>query len=208
MPLEFSSSRVRSDQEARVLVPRAYSVPLRGAGGRSSCLFLRQEMATSELRSRKQDGKAAESAAASAASAGVKGDEKATAPAGSIDSKSKPRKILVLACLVCGPAVALFLSMDISFQQRRSIFINFVMSVLAFCATRYLIPVAIPYVLKRNMFGMDINKRGSPGGEIKMSVLVYRQALSHKHPAPPPGLLLLWASQRRRERTCSLHSER
>lgn len=137
-------------------------------------------MAPPELRSRKQqqDGKAAAPAAASTATdsvatAAVKGAEKATAPApapaGNVGSKGKFLKVMVLASLVCGPAVALFLVMDISFQQRRSIVINFIMSVLAFGATRYLIPVAIPYVLKRNMFGMDINKRGSPGGEIKMS---------------------------------------
>ena len=41
-----------------------------------------------------------------------------------------------------------------------------VMSVLGYLATVYMIPVIQTYMLKKKIFGMDINKRGMVGGDV------------------------------------------
>lgn len=80
----------------------------------------------------------------------------------------KPFRIGVFALFVCIVPAALFYYLEINAVYRKAILINLVMSILGFLLTVKLIPVVVPYVLKRNMFGFDINKRGSPAGEIKV----------------------------------------
>lgn len=46
--------------------------------------------------------------------------------------------------------------------------INAVLSFGGFMVTLVMIPVASRYVLRRNLFGFDINKRGTPQGLIKV----------------------------------------
>lgn len=41
-------------------------------------------------------------------------------------------------------------------------------SLLALLATVRFIPVVKAYTLRRGMFGLDINKKGTPGGEVKV----------------------------------------
>ncbi|KAM7524475.1 hypothetical protein LguiA_014377 [Lonicera macranthoides] len=51
---------------------------------------------------------------------------------------------------------------------KRSILINALLSAVGFILTLAMIPVASRYVLRRNMFGYDINKKGTPQGSIKV----------------------------------------
>ncbi|XP_031102122.1 UDP-N-acetylglucosamine--dolichyl-phosphate N-acetylglucosaminephosphotransferase-like isoform X1 [Ipomoea triloba] len=53
-------------------------------------------------------------------------------------------------------------------ELRRSIIINAIISLLGYFVTLAMIPVASKYVLRRNLFGYDINKRGTPQGTIKV----------------------------------------
>lgn len=62
----------------------------------------------------------------------------------------------------------LFFHYDIDFDLRRSIGINAAMSFAGFVMAVQLIPVAAKYLLRRNMFGYDINKKGTPQGAIKV----------------------------------------
>ncbi|OIV90427.1 hypothetical protein TanjilG_25031 [Lupinus angustifolius] len=62
----------------------------------------------------------------------------------------------------------LFYHYPIEQDIRRSILINAAMSLAGFFVTVKLIPVASRYVLKRNLFGYDINKKGTPMGDIKV----------------------------------------
>ena len=51
---------------------------------------------------------------------------------------------------------------------KRSILINAALSVAGFFLTQRMIPVASRYVLKRGLFGFDINKKGTPQGTVKV----------------------------------------
>lgn len=62
----------------------------------------------------------------------------------------------------------LFFHYQIDSDLRRSILINAAMSFAGFVAAVRLIPVASRYVLRRNMFGFDINKKGTPQGAVKV----------------------------------------
>ncbi|XP_058723990.1 uncharacterized protein LOC131595613 [Vicia villosa] len=62
----------------------------------------------------------------------------------------------------------IFFHFTIDSHLRRSIIINAGLSLAAFFATVRMIPVASRYVLKRNLFGFDINKKGTPQGNIKV----------------------------------------
>lgn len=62
----------------------------------------------------------------------------------------------------------IFFHFTIDSHLRRSIIINAGLSLAAFFATVRMIPVASRYVLKRNLFGYDINKKGTPQGNIKV----------------------------------------
>lgn len=45
---------------------------------------------------------------------------------------------------------------------------NLMLGILTFYSTWCLVPIIQKYTLKAGLFGMDINKRGTPGGEIKI----------------------------------------
>lgn len=57
---------------------------------------------------------------------------------------------------------------DIEPALRRSIAINAAMSFGGFLVALRSIPVAARYLLKRNLFGYDINKKGTPQGTVKV----------------------------------------
>lgn len=63
-------------------------------------------------------------------------------------------------------------STNIDAQLKRSIFINGGLSIFGFFVTLRMIPVASKYLLRRNMFGYDINKKGTPQGSVKVLVLL------------------------------------
>lgn len=84
-------------------------------------------------------------------------------------SPSKWTKILCLSSLLLLPyAYLLFFHFQIEAQLKRSIVINAALSAAGFFVTVKLIPVASRYVLRRNLFGYDINKKGTPQGLIKI----------------------------------------
>lgn len=80
----------------------------------------------------------------------------------------KAQKVAILFLVSIFPAVYLFTALDIDPADRRFILGNLAFSVVGFLLTVRLIPIALPYMLRKGMFGMDINKRGSPGGEIRV----------------------------------------
>lgn len=80
----------------------------------------------------------------------------------------KRRLFPVFALLVCAPAITLLVALEFDRGAQLSILINLFMSGAGFLLTVWLIPKVMPYMLRRNMFGYDINKRGSPGGEVKV----------------------------------------
>ncbi|THG19780.1 hypothetical protein TEA_008334 [Camellia sinensis var. sinensis] len=73
-------------------------------------------------------------------------------------------------------------------ELKRSILINALLSSAGFFLTLIMIPVASKYVLRRNLFGFDINKKGTPQGSVK----VYSVQLSNL-------VELAWESIRREE---------
>uniref|UniRef100_A0A7C9ENB2 UDP-N-acetylglucosamine--dolichyl-phosphate N-acetylglucosaminephosphotransferase n=1 Tax=Opuntia streptacantha TaxID=393608 RepID=A0A7C9ENB2_OPUST len=82
---------------------------------------------------------------------------------------SKWTKILCLSSLLLLPyAYLLFFHFQIDAQLKRSILINAALSAAGFFVTVKLIPVASRYVLRRNLFGYDINKKGTPQGLIRI----------------------------------------
>eukprot|EP00257_Ricinus_communis_P021864 XP_015581436.1 UDP-N-acetylglucosamine--dolichyl-phosphate N-acetylglucosaminephosphotransferase [Ricinus communis] len=62
----------------------------------------------------------------------------------------------------------LFYHYKIHHDHKRSILINACLSLAGFFLTVKMIPVASRYVLKRNLFGFDINKKGTPQGTVKV----------------------------------------
>ncbi|KAJ4706353.1 UDP-N-acetylglucosamine--dolichyl-phosphate N-acetylglucosaminephosphotransferase [Melia azedarach] len=62
----------------------------------------------------------------------------------------------------------LFYHYKIESELKRSILINAGLSLVGFFITQKMIPVASRYVLRRNLFGYDINKKGTPQGTIKV----------------------------------------
>ncbi|KAB2608312.1 UDP-N-acetylglucosamine--dolichyl-phosphate N-acetylglucosaminephosphotransferase-like [Pyrus ussuriensis x Pyrus communis] len=62
----------------------------------------------------------------------------------------------------------LFYHYKIEPELRKSILINAGLSLAGFFVTVKMIPVASRYVLRRNLFGYDINKKGTPQGTVKV----------------------------------------
>ncbi|XP_009597845.1 uncharacterized protein LOC107801615 [Nicotiana tabacum] len=62
----------------------------------------------------------------------------------------------------------IFYHYKIESELRRSILINAVISLIGFFGTVTMIPVASKYMLRRGLFGLDINKKGTPQGSIKV----------------------------------------
>ncbi|KAF8403726.1 hypothetical protein HHK36_011830 [Tetracentron sinense] len=62
----------------------------------------------------------------------------------------------------------IFYHYQIDEELKRSILINAVLSFAGFFITLFLIPVATKYLLRRDLYGKDINKKGTPQGSIKV----------------------------------------
>ncbi|KAL1569401.1 UDP-N-acetylglucosamine--dolichyl-phosphateUDP-N-acetylglucosamine--dolichyl-phosphateN-acetylglucosaminephosphotransferase [Salvia divinorum] len=62
----------------------------------------------------------------------------------------------------------IFTHYRIDYEIKRSILISAFVSAIGFLITVKMIPVASKYVLRRNLFGYDINKKGTPDGSIKV----------------------------------------
>ncbi|XP_047958907.1 UDP-N-acetylglucosamine--dolichyl-phosphate N-acetylglucosaminephosphotransferase-like isoform X2 [Salvia hispanica] len=62
----------------------------------------------------------------------------------------------------------IFTHYRIDYAIKRSILISAFVSAIGFLITVKMIPVASKYVLRRNLFGYDINKKGTPDGSIKV----------------------------------------
>lgn len=85
--------------------------------------------------------------------------------------KSKSSFIVKLSLLLLGPYLYLiFHHYKIDQDLKRSIIINAGLSLAGFFVTVKLIPVASRYVIRRNLFGYDINKKGTPGGTLRVWV--------------------------------------
>lgn len=105
---------------------------------------------------------------AKTASSSGRGDaSQISPPAGpSLTIKHGPVIAFGLVCLL--PYLCLLLFLDLDKGLRRAILINAAMSIVGLLSTVLLIPVASKYVLKRNMFGYDLNKKGSPSGLLQV----------------------------------------
>ncbi|KAK4432086.1 UDP-N-acetylglucosamine--dolichyl-phosphate N-acetylglucosaminephosphotransferase [Sesamum alatum] len=62
----------------------------------------------------------------------------------------------------------IFFHYRIDYELKKSILISALVSIIGFLITVRMIPVASKYVLRRNLFGYDINKKGTPDGSIKV----------------------------------------
>ncbi|CAN0927276.1 Glyoxylate/succinic semialdehyde reductase 1 [Linum grandiflorum] len=77
--------------------------------------------------------------------------------------------ILKLSLLLLAPyCYVFFYHYKIHQELRNPILINAALSVAGFFLTVRLIPVASRYVSRKNMFGYDINKKGTPQGTVKV----------------------------------------
>ncbi|CAD5321054.1 unnamed protein product [Arabidopsis thaliana] len=77
--------------------------------------------------------------------------------------------IFVISTLLCSLYLYLLcFHYKVDNELKRSILINAGLSLVGFFVTLKMIPVTARYVLRRNMFGFDINKRGTPQGDIKV----------------------------------------
>ncbi|KAM6592537.1 hypothetical protein CsatA_000240 [Cannabis sativa] len=84
-------------------------------------------------------------------------------------SPPKSAVILVLSLFFFLPYFYLiFHHYKIEQELKNSILINAALSLIGYFITVKLIPVASRYVLRANLFGRDINKRGTPQGEVKV----------------------------------------
>jgi len=83
--------------------------------------------------------------------------------------KSKSVFIVKLSLLLLGPYLYLiFHHYKIDQDLKRPILINAGLSLAGFFVTLKMIPVASRYVIRRNLFGYDINKKGTPGGTLRV----------------------------------------
>ncbi|XAR48442.1 UDP-N-acetylglucosamine--dolichyl-phosphate N-acetylglucosaminephosphotransferase [Bertholletia excelsa] len=82
---------------------------------------------------------------------------------------SRAGQILKVSLVFFVPYFYLILSyFNIEPDLKRSILINALLSSAGFFVTLTLIPVASRYVSRRNLFGYDINKKGTPQGSVKV----------------------------------------
>ncbi|KAH7575482.1 hypothetical protein JRO89_XS02G0120400 [Xanthoceras sorbifolium] len=78
----------------------------------------------------------------------------------------------------------IFYRYKIESELKKSILINAGLSLAGFFVTQKMIPVASRYVLRRNLFGFDINKKGTPQGTVKVywpSDFVHEPELGQSH---------------------------
>ena len=82
---------------------------------------------------------------------------------------SKVGQILRVSLIFFVPYLYLIFShYKIDSDLKRSILINAILSSAGFVVTLTMIPVASRYVLRRNLFGYDINKKGTHQGSVKV----------------------------------------
>ncbi|KAL5699027.1 UDP-N-acetylglucosamine--dolichyl-phosphatN-acetylglucosaminephosphotransferase [Ranunculus cassubicifolius] len=86
----------------------------------------------------------------------------------SITPSKLPQILSISSIFFAGTSYLLFFHYEIEPELRRSIVINTLLSFFGFFITLLLIPVATKYLLRRNLFGYDINKKGTPQGSIKV----------------------------------------
>ncbi|KAK4755392.1 hypothetical protein SAY87_009149 [Trapa incisa] len=82
-----------------------------------------------------------------------------------------PKSGFILKLSICFLAPYLYLInyyYNIDKDLKRSILINASLSLVGYFVTIRMIPVASRYVLRRNLFGYDINKKGTPQGSVKV----------------------------------------
>eukprot|EP01084_Bolivina_argentea_P096449 173407_1 len=79
-------------------------------------------------------------------------------------SSNMLHRILLMAPLL-GLAIALKLSKEPIWDK---FVLVSIISIATFAVTTWLIPIIANYTVKNGMFGMDINKKGTPGGEVKI----------------------------------------
>lgn len=77
------------------------------------------------------------------------------------------RGVQILGALGTIPCLVTFFRITDQ-QVRDSLIIAFIISLPAYIATKWLIPLLSRLLLKRSIYGYDINKKGTPGGEIKI----------------------------------------
>ncbi|KAF5190319.1 Udp-n-acetylglucosamine--dolichyl-phosphate n-acetylglucosaminephosphotransferase [Thalictrum thalictroides] len=85
-----------------------------------------------------------------------------------IEPSKLPQILSVSAIFFSGFFYLLFYHYQIEPELKISIVINFFLSFFGFFLTILLIPIATKYLLRRNLFGYDINKKGTPEGAIKV----------------------------------------
>ncbi|KAJ9556335.1 hypothetical protein OSB04_010949 [Centaurea solstitialis] len=104
-----------------------------------------------------------------AAESHLKSPESAVASTEPKITPAKPTKILFFSLIFFLPYFYLiFYHYRIETELKRSILINASLSFAGFFVTLMMIPVASRYVIRRNLFGYDINKKGTPQGLIKV----------------------------------------
>lgn len=88
------------------------------------------------------------------------------------DPPIRPPKLLTVSKIFILFSVPYFFLIfsyyKIEHELKTSILINALASFVGFCITVKMIPVASKYVSRRNLFGYDINKKGTPEGSIKV----------------------------------------
>lgn len=80
--------------------------------------------------------------------------------------KTKTTLLFGLICL--GPYLYFLSTSELKEGVRTAISINVVMSGVGFFLTLGLIPVTSTYILRKDMFGLDINKQGSVAGSVRV----------------------------------------
>ncbi|XP_059309793.1 uncharacterized protein LOC132060916 [Lycium ferocissimum] len=112
------------------------------------------------------------STAAPANITGVNSPEKPKSGDTSADPPIAPAKVYLIfkmsLIFIIPYFYLIFYHYKIESELRKSILINAIVSLIGFFVTVTMIPVASKYVLRRNLFGYDINKKGTPQGSIKV----------------------------------------
>lgn len=107
-------------------------------------------------------------AKAGAVAAAAKHDSSSGAPSEGHSFTIKRKAVFIFGLLCLLPYLYYMFVLDLDEDIRRSIFINAGMGFLGLLVTVSVIPVASKYVLRRKMFGYDINKKGSPAGLVQI----------------------------------------
>ena len=80
---------------------------------------------------------------------------------GHMATRAYPGALKILAGVGFLPCIYAFVLLP-NDRNKFCVVVSAIVSLLGFFATKVLIPVLLPVHLRRNLFGMDINKKGSP----------------------------------------------